>query len=127
VEVNLTASHRPLYVFPVETIDESLQGPFLKHGAIIGSGSLGLTPDHIDTSGPMEERYPMPPEGEGAVWQTWVPLTEGAQFIEMQVWYAPEILASSEGDTRFNSLSTSSLQIETLGGRENAIALLMPN
>ena len=88
----------------------------------------------------------MPPEGEGAVWQTWVPLTEEAQFIEMQVWYAPEILASSEGDrgyrfqlelekegvineedTRFNSLSANSLQIETLGGRENAIALLMPN
>ncbi|WP_397452747.1 hypothetical protein [Pseudomonas sp. NA-150] len=146
VGTNLTASHRPLYVLPVETIDESLQEPFIKHGVIVESGLLGHTPDHIETNGPNEGRYEMPPEGEGVVWQTWVPLTEAAQFIEMQVWYSPEILASSEGDrgyrfqleldkegvsdeksTRLTSLDPGTLQIETLGGREKSIAILVPN
>ncbi|WP_397450586.1 toxin VasX [Pseudomonas sp. NA-150] len=146
VEANLTASHRPLYVLPVETIDESLQEPFIKHGVIVESRLLGQTPDEINTDGPDEGRYDMPPEGEGVVWQTWVPLTEDAQFIEMQVWYSPEILASSEGDrgyrfqleldkggvsdekgTRLTSLDPGTLQIENLGGREKSIAVLVPN
>ncbi|WP_397453823.1 T6SS effector BTH_I2691 family protein [Pseudomonas sp. NA-150] len=146
VEANLAASHRPLYVLPVEAIDQSLQEPFIKHGVIVEPGLLGHTPDHIKTDGPDDGRYDMPPEGKGVVWQTWVPLTENVQFIEMQVWYSPEILASSEGDrgyrfqfeldkegvsdekgTRLASLDPGTLQIETLGGREKSIAILVPN
>ncbi|WP_397452749.1 hypothetical protein [Pseudomonas sp. NA-150] len=123
-----------------------MQEPFIKHGVIVESRLLGQAPDEINTDGPGEGRYDMPPEGEDVVWQTWGPLAEVAQCIEMQVWYSPEILASSEGDrgyrfqleldkegvsdgkgTRLTSLDPGSLQIETLGGREKSIAILVPN
>jgi len=88
----------------------------------------------------------MPPAGESVIWQTWVALTEEAHYLEMQVWYSPEVLASGEGDrgyryqlelekegvtdkkdTRISSLDTSELQVQTLGGRENAIAMPVPS
>jgi len=88
----------------------------------------------------------MPPAGESVIWQTWVALTEEAQYLEMQVWYSPEVLASGEGDrgyryqlelekegvtdkkdTRISSLDTSELQVQILGGRKNAIAMPVPS
>jgi hypothetical protein len=77
--------------------------------------------------------------------QAWVPLTEQAQHLELQVWYPPKILASGEGDrgyrfrlalekdgvvdqkdTRTSSLDTSSLSVQQLGGRDQAVAVAVP-
>jgi hypothetical protein len=75
--------------------------------------------------------------------QTWVPLTEQAQDFELQVWYPPEILASGDRgyrfrlalekdgvvdqkDTRISSLDASSLSVQLLGGRDQAVAVAVP-
>jgi hypothetical protein len=43
--------------------------------------------------------YQLPPQQWVQLYgQTWVPLTEQAQHLELQVWYPPEILGSGEGD-----------------------------
>jgi hypothetical protein len=76
---------------------------------------------------------------------TWVPLAEDAQYLELQVWYPPEILTSGEGDrcyrfqleldndgivdqkdTLISSLNTNSLSVQKLGGRDQAVAVLVP-
>jgi hypothetical protein len=148
LRVNLTASHRPFLVMPATKLDGELQPPFVDHGRIEDISVIGNTPEnrwnrneHAVFGFPV-----MPPEGEDIVWHTWVPLDEKAQYLELQVWYPEEILTSGEGDrgyryqleldeqgvknqkdTRVSSLDTSTLQVQTLGGRESAIVLPMPS
>jgi hypothetical protein len=145
LKVNLTASHRPFHVLPIEKLDQSLQSPFVDHGRVVESTVLGRAPDASKHKTPDGLCYPMPPAGEGVIWQTWVPLTEDAQYLELQVWYPPEILASGEGDqgyrfqleldkdgavdqkdTLISSLDTSSLSVQLLGGRDQAVAVPVP-
>lgn len=148
LRVNLTASHRPFLVMPTTKLDGELQIPFVDHGRVEDISVIGNTPEnrwhrneHAAFGFPV-----MPPEGEDIVWHTWVPLNEKAQYLELQVWYPEEILSPGDGDrgyryqleldeqgvkdqkdTRVSSLDTSTLQIQTLGGREDAIALPIPN
>ena len=148
LRVNLTSSHRPFLVMPTAKLDGALQTPFVDCGRVEDISIMGETPtnrwnrnEHAVFGFPV-----MPPEGEDIVWHTWVPLDEKAQYLELQVWYPEEILASGEGDrgyryqlkldeqgvkdpkdTRVSSLDTSTLQVQTLGGREDALALPIPS
>ncbi len=148
LRVNLTASHHPFLVMPTTKLDGELQEHFVDHGRVESVSIMGDTPknrwnrnEHAVFGFPM-----MPPEGEDIVWHTWVPLDEKAQYLELQVWYPEEILSSGEGDrgyryqleldeqgvkdqkdTRMSGLDTSTLQVQTLGGREDAIVLPIPS
>jgi hypothetical protein len=145
LKVNLTARHSPFNLLATETLDSSLQSAFVDHGRVVESTALGRVPDAPKQKSPDSVCYSMPPEGESVIWQTWVPLTEQAQHLELQVWYPPEILASGEGDrgyrfrlalekdgvadqkdTRIISLDTSSLSVQLLGGRDQAVAVPVP-
>jgi hypothetical protein len=145
LKVNLTARHSPFNFLATEKLDSSLQSSFVDHGRVIESTALGRVPDAPKLKSPDSVCYSMPPEGESVIWQTWVPLTEQVQHLELQVWYPPEILASGEGDrgyrfrlalekdgavdqkdTRISSLDTSSLSVQLLGGRDQAVAVAVP-
>jgi len=145
LKVNLTTRHSPFNLLATEQLDSSLQSAFVDHGRVVESTALGRVPDAPKQKSPDSVCYSMPPEGESVIWQTWVPLTEQAQHFELQVWYPPEILASGEGDrgyrfrlalekdgaldqkdTRISSLETSSLGVQLLGGRDQAVAVPVP-
>ncbi|MEB0077860.1 T6SS effector BTH_I2691 family protein [Pseudomonas sp. CCI3.2] len=145
IQVNVIASHRPYYVGTVEKAGHSLQKPFIDNGEIIAPSLLGKTPDESGPKKRIESCHPIPAGGEGIIWQAWVPLTVEAQFIEAQVWYPAEILANAEGDRGFrfqlelvgqgvtdekdtlmSSLDTKNIQVQTLGGRDDATALAVP-
>ncbi|MEA9995902.1 hypothetical protein QN382_16760 [Pseudomonas sp. 10B1] len=146
IQVNVIASHRPYYVGTVEKAGHSLQKPFIDNGEIIAPSLLGNTPDESGPKKRIESCHPIPSGGEGIIWQAWVPLTVEAQFIEAQVWYPAEILANAEGDRGFrfqlelveqgvtdekdtlmSSLDTKNIQVQTLGGRDEASALAVPS
>jgi hypothetical protein len=145
LKVNLKAGHSPFNVLPLEKLHSALQSPFVDNGRVVESTLLGQVPDASQHKTPDFRCYSMPPAGESVIWQTWVPLTEQAQHLELQVWYPPEILTSGEGDrgyrfrlalekdgaldqkdTRISSLDTSSLGVQLLGGRDQAVAVPVP-
>jgi hypothetical protein len=86
-----------------------------------------------------------PPADEDVIWQTWVPLTESAKYLELQVWYPEHILTIREGDkgyryqielapegetdgreSRVVGSNKNSLTVESLGGRADALQLPVP-
>jgi hypothetical protein len=87
----------------------------------------------------------MPPAGEDVIWQTWVPLSEKAQYLELQLWYPETILAirkddngyryqielvpegeADGSDNRVVGSSKNSLTVESLGNRGDALQLPVP-
>lgn len=137
--VNLLTSYRPARLMPVKALSGSLQKDFLSNGCSEVVGQWGNTPDkkfqpHYGISG-------TPRLNEDVIWQTWIPLDERAKYLEVQVWYPEEILATRKGDrgyrfqmelaavgmyddreSRLLEAGSSSLEVEKLGGRgEGAI------
>jgi len=145
VQVNLIASHRAFYVGTVAKQGGALQEHFIDNGDVIDPSLLGKTPNENGPKKREEVCHPVPANGKGIIWQTWVPLDADAQFVEAQVWYPVEVLAMAEGDRGFrfqlkleekgvtdekdtlvSSLDTNKIQVQALGGRDNAITLAVP-
>jgi hypothetical protein len=146
VHVNLAASGRPFSTFPVERIGSSLKDYVTGYGtveAIAQWRNASSSKTQTRLNDPPHKAFP--PAGEDVLWQTWVPLSNNAQYLELQVWYPTETLAIRPGDNGYryqielapegvsdNSESRvvgsikNSLQVETLGGREDAALLPVP-
>ncbi|MBX8503138.1 hypothetical protein [Pseudomonas lijiangensis] len=44
-----------------------------------------------------ELHFPIMPEGEDVVWQTWGPLNKSTDYIELQIWYPGDVVSHGEG------------------------------
>ncbi|MCL6309064.1 hypothetical protein QQL38_00965 [Pseudomonas syringae] len=127
VHFNVISSKRPWGVLPVEEIKSPLHEPFLDRGQFksvdqfktLANKPLGNA--HEDFTFPL-----MPPAGEDVVWETWVPLEEGATYLELQIWHSDELInpgpedigylfqvkLNSEGETKMDGLSTTDLEVK---------------
>jgi len=146
IKVNVAASGRPFPGFPVAKIGGSLKDYFTGYGTVEAVSQWRNAPPsktQMVWNEPMRTNYPT--ADEAVIWQTWVPLDESAHYLELQVWYAPETLAIREGDngyrfqieltqegqtdngeSRIVSANKGSLEVETLGGRDDALILPVP-
>lgn len=144
--VNLIASGRPFPGFPVEKVGDSLKNPFSGYGtveAVTEWREASSSKTQVHWNEPPQK--PKPPADEDVIWQTWVPLNESAQYLELQVWYSPETLAIRDGDkgyrfqielvpegqtdnsdSRVVGLNESPMIVESLGGRKDAVLLPIP-
>lgn len=143
VNVNLTASYRPLNILPMSRLTDSLQESFINNGQFKEKSTFGRASNNRLQRDPLAPVCPpMPAEDQEIVWQTWVPLPEQAQYLELQLWYSTDLLSagvddrgyryqlelikegqSDQKDSRLSSLDSSTLQIQTLGGRAQGIEL----
>ncbi|POP67533.1 hypothetical protein CXB36_04210, partial [Pseudomonas syringae pv. syringae] len=127
VHFNVISSKRPWGVLPVEEIKSPIHEPFLDRGQFksvdqfktLANKPLGNA--HEDFTFPL-----MPPAGEDVVWETWVPLEEGATYLELQIWHSDELInpgpedigylfqvkLNSEGETKMDGLSTTDLEVK---------------
>jgi hypothetical protein len=146
VHVNLTASGRPFPGFPVEKVGDSLKDCFSGYGKIEAVAQWRrVSPLKTQTRFNEPPQTISPPAEEDVMWQTWVPLTESAQYLELQVWYSAQTLLIREGDkgyryqieltpegeadrseSRVVGSSKNSLTVESLGGRADALLLPLP-
>lgn len=144
LHTNLVGSHRPLHILPMEKTEGDLKDAFINYSEFRNTTTLGTTPK----SKPTYSAQPAPNisgKNTNLILQTWVPLSEKAQNLEMQIWYPKEILASGEGDrgyryqlelssdgvndqkdTRISALDTSTLIVQTLGGRMQGAVVPIP-
>jgi len=139
--INLTASRRPGLLMPVEASGNSLKEYFIGYGTTESIADWGKTSDTKTQMRYNDPPYrPVPPEGEDVIWQTWVPVADNAQYLEIQIWYPASILpvkAADEGylyqveldaDGRSEGNSSldgndSVLSVESLGGRKEAASI----
>jgi len=146
IKLNMAATGRPFPGFPVEKMGGSLKDYFTGYGAVEAvSQWQNAPPSKTQMRWNEPPQNSSPPEDEGVIWQTWVPLDESAHYLELQVWYGEETLAIREGDngyrfqieltqegqtdnreSRIVSTNKDSLEVEILGGRDEAITLPVP-
>lgn len=113
VEFNIINSKSPLFVLPVSKMDDPIQDPFLDSGMFVEAGKF------TKTSNTAPEKYagvstppPLLKAGEDIIWQTWIPVSKNADYIELQIWYPKQILESNDKDRGYLyqvELSTSGL------------------
>ncbi|WP_341522019.1 hypothetical protein AABC73_00615 [Pseudomonas sp. G.S.17] len=139
--INLTASRRPGLMMPVEASGNSLKEYFIGYGTTESIADWGKTSDTKTQMRYNDPPYrPVPPEGEDVIWQTWVPVADNAQYLEIQIWYPASILPVkaadkgylyqveldadrlSEGNSSLDG-NDSVLSIESLGGRKEAASI----
>lgn len=143
--VNLTATGRPIPGFPVERVGDSLKDCFSGYGTVEAVAQWRRVSPLKTQTRFNEPPQTISPEDEDVIWQTWVPLTESAKYLELQVWYPKHILTIREGDqgyryqieltpegesdgseSRVVGSSKNSLTVESLGGRADALQLPVP-
>ncbi|MGF6109061.1 toxin VasX [Pseudomonas frederiksbergensis] len=102
VEFNIINSKSPLYILPVSRIDDSVQVPFLDNGQFTPANEFEIATNQAKAQRTASTNIPeMPAKGEDIVWQTWVPLSENADYIELQVWYPSDLLKPGSEDTGY--------------------------
>lgn len=146
VHINLAASGRPFAVFPVEKIGGSLKDSFTGYGTV-EAVTQWRNASSLKTQARWNDppQKTMPPAEEDVIWQTWVPLSEKAQYLELQLWYPETLLAIRESDNGYRyqielvpggeadgsdnrvvGSSKNSLTVESLGDRGGALQLPVP-
>ncbi|KPW32847.1 hypothetical protein ALP45_01685 [Pseudomonas coronafaciens pv. atropurpurea] len=121
VHFNIISSKRPLGVLPVEKIDTPIPLPFIDRGQFKNTEHFGKLSNHPMRNACEDLTYPlMPPAGEDVIWETWVPLEQGAAYLELQIWYSERLIRpgpqdigylfqielNSEGKTAVDGLGT---------------------
>ncbi|WP_050507678.1 hypothetical protein [Pseudomonas syringae] len=144
--VNLTASGRPFPGFPVQRVGDSLKEEFSGYGRVEAVAQWGkVSPLKSQNRFNEPQQKATPPGDEDVIWQTWVPLTESTQYLELQVWYSAQTLTIREGDKGFRyqmglvpegetdgsdsrvvGANKNSLTVESLGSRADALLLPVP-
>ncbi|SFM82745.1 hypothetical protein SAMN05444064_14021 [Pseudomonas syringae] len=137
VHFNVISSKRPWGVLPVEKIDRPLHEDFLDRGQfkqVEQFGTLTNTPAGLASE---DFTFPrMPPENEDLIWETWVPLSKDATYLELQIWYPNTLINSDEndrgylfqmelsprGDTEIDGLAAVELEVKT-SSRMGALTL----
>jgi|GEM_PF-1973139 len=144
--VNLTASGRPFPGFPVQRVGDSLKDEFSGYGRVEAVAQWGkVSPLKSQNRFNEPQQKAIPPADEDVIWQTWVPLTESTQYLELQVWYSAQTLTIRDGDKGFRyqmelvpegetdgsdsrvvGSNKNSLAVESLGSRADALLLPVP-
>jgi len=128
IQFNIIDSKRPFSILPVKKMDDPVQDPFLDKGQFESVSVFGKATNKSPESNSSIARFPpMPPAGEDIVWKTWVPVSDNADYIEFQIWYPTQVLATGAGDQGYlyqleldatgkklaDGLSTTQLQVKT--------------
>ncbi|SDA34734.1 hypothetical protein SAMN03159355_05542 [Pseudomonas sp. NFPP10] len=136
VPFNVIASYRPLNILPVKAMDKPVQDPFIDKGHFTNSNHFTQVNNRPHNQVSLARFPVLPPPGEDIVWQTWVPLAENADYIELQIWYPSQILDTGEtdrgylyqlklerqGETAVDGLALTTLQVKA-SSRANAMLL----
>jgi hypothetical protein len=102
VEFNIINSKSPLYILPVSKIDDSVQVPFLDNGKFTPANKFETATNRAKSQQQeANNMIEMPAKGEDIVWNTWVPLSENADYIELQIWYPSDLLKPGSKDTGY--------------------------
>ncbi|MCQ3001617.1 hypothetical protein NLO98_17845 [Pseudomonas syringae] len=146
IQLNLVASGRAFSVLPIAKVGGSLKEQLIGYGtpeSIEQWSKVSSSPTQVRYNDPAEKE--LPPVDEGIIWEAWVPLGENAQYVELQIWYSTETLAAREGDkgyryqielapegesdnsdSRVIGSAKKRLEVECLGGRDEATLLPVP-
>ncbi|MBK5375819.1 hypothetical protein JFT81_14375 [Pseudomonas sp. TH43] len=137
LEFNITNSKRPLGIFPVSKTSDLVQDPFLDKGQFVNTETFENISNKPYSRDPYAAICPAPPpENQDIVWQTWVPASENADFVEMQIWYPKQILKPGADDrgylyqveidqngvSKVDGLSTKTLEVKS-SNRANSLIL----
>ena len=140
ISFNIVSSERPFGILPVERSEGSITDSFLDNGEFWSNVSFGTTPNTKPAMSQEKVYFPkIPPATEGITWQSWVPLSTNARFIELQIWYPDhesglnpkskgylfQIKLEDEGDHAMDGLIKSKLPVEAQG-RNWATSLEIP-
>jgi hypothetical protein len=140
VQFNVIDSKRPLGLLPVTKMDDPVQDPFLDKGQFKGIESFKNVTNIAYKHDPRAVRHQTLQSDDNVLWQTWVPVSENADFIELQIWYPSRVLNSgiddhgylyqleldTDGAMKTDGLSTSMLEVKQ-ANRKNALVLVVPD
>ncbi|MDO7928577.1 T6SS effector BTH_I2691 family protein [Pseudomonas sp. KFB-139] len=139
VQLNVISSTRTFGFLPTEQTDTPIAEKFEERGKFTPLKEFGKIGNERPPYSPSDLYFPIFPAGEDVVWQTWVPLREGATYIELQIWYPNSVSASGqkaqsylyqielsqEGDMAVDGSSLTLLEVNKQS-RANALILVLP-
>ncbi len=102
VHFNVISSKRPWGVLPVEKIDQPIYEAFLDRGQFRNTEQFEALTNKPAGKASEDFTYPrMPPENEGLIWETWVPLDKDATYLELQIWYPANLLNPGKNERSY--------------------------
>ncbi|MFJ4145662.1 hypothetical protein ACIPY9_23125, partial [Pseudomonas sp. NPDC089734] len=87
IKLNVISSTRPLGFLPTTQTDTPIADIFEERGKFIPAKAFGRLGNERPPRTHSDLGFPIFPAGEDVVWQTWVPLKEEVDYIELQIWY----------------------------------------
>ncbi|MCI3943200.1 membrane protein [Pseudomonas syringae] len=102
VHFNVISSKRAWGVLPVQKIDNPIHEPFLDRGQFKRADHFGTLSNQPARKACEDFTFPLtPPVDEDLIWETWVPLEEGAKYLELQIWYSDRLLKEGAQDLSY--------------------------
>ncbi|MEG5266230.1 hypothetical protein TRP66_18210, partial [Pseudomonas sp. JDS28PS106] len=137
IDFFVISSERSWHMMEVRKSEQSIMESFVNAGYFESAASFGSVTNQSPQS--CLRFPPVPPQGEDIVWRTWVPLSDEADFIELQIWYPKHIVFPSpqdvgylyqvklnrQGETAAEGLLPLELEVKSLT-RKNAEKLELP-
>ncbi|MBX8620384.1 hypothetical protein K5D48_25350, partial [Pseudomonas cichorii] len=93
IRLNVIGSKRPLGVLPVAKIESSIKDIFEARGQYTHIRKFAKVSNERPPHPSSELHFPIMPEDEDVVWQTWVPLDKSTDYIELQIWYPGDVVS----------------------------------
>ncbi|RMQ50615.1 putative Membrane protein [Pseudomonas cichorii] len=101
VALNVISSKRPLGVLPTVQAEAPLVDIFECRGQFTPLKELGRLGSERPPYTRSNLHFPIFPPGEDVVWQTWVPLEDDVDYIELQIWYPAGMNAAEQDDQHY--------------------------
>ncbi|MBX8599965.1 hypothetical protein K5D39_21975, partial [Pseudomonas cichorii] len=96
IQLNVIGSKRPLGVLPVAKIESSIKDIFEARGQYTHIRKFAKVSNERPPHPSSGLHFPIMPEDEDVVWQTWVPLDKSTDYIELQIWYPSDVVSHGE-------------------------------
>ncbi|MBX8503136.1 hypothetical protein K5D31_24920, partial [Pseudomonas cichorii] len=96
IQLNVIGSKRPLGVLPVAKIESSIKDIFEARGQYTHIRKFAKASNERPPHPSSGLHFPIMPEDEDVVWQTWVPLDKSTDYIELQIWYPSDVVSHGE-------------------------------
>ncbi|MBX8557579.1 hypothetical protein K5D43_24205 [Pseudomonas cichorii] len=93
IQLNVIGSKRPLGILPVSKVESSIRDIFEERGQYTHIRKFAKVSNERPSHASSTLHFPIMPEGEDVVWQTWVPLDKSTDYIELQIWYPGDVVS----------------------------------